>query len=73
MYAPGLRQSKRILNKFNNTKPQFQPFPLPVKHVNESDDEDDDSGSPFKIPKLFGGGDDCEVYTEKKTTKHEIH
>ena len=40
MYAPGLRQSKRILNKFSNTKPQIQPFPLPLKHVNESDDED---------------------------------
>jgi len=73
MYTP--RLSKRLLEKYTNTNTSngngggskfITPLPAFNNPVNaNNDDDDDDDQQPFKFPKLFGGNQNDDVYTEK--------
>jgi ATP-dependent protease ClpP protease subunit len=70
MYSPSFnRQSKRLLEQsIKHTSKKFKtPFPImPATGAIEADDSDsDDSGTPFKFPKLFGNDNASDVYTER--------
>jgi len=63
MYAPSIRQSKRLMAKYP-IPPIMAPSPgMGISYGN--DDSDDDDSQPFKFPRLFGGGDNHDVYTVK--------
>jgi ATP-dependent protease ClpP protease subunit len=67
MYSPSLaRQSKRVLEqsaKHSSSKKFRTPFPI-IPAADDAD-SDDDGGAPFKFPKLFGGDNSSDVYTER--------
>jgi ATP-dependent protease ClpP protease subunit len=63
MYAPSIRQSKRLMAKF--PIPPIMTPPPGMRGSHDNDDSDDDDTQPFKFPKLFGGGDNNDVYTVK--------
>ena len=74
MFSPSLTRntrSKRLLEQstnYSSSKKFKSPFPIiPSIGTPDADgDSDDDGGSsPFKFPKLFGGGDSNDVYTER--------
>lgn len=72
MYSPSLtRQSKRLLEQsrkysYSSSKKIKTPFPImPTTGAPEADDSDDDGCAPFKFPKLFGGDNSSDVYTER--------
>ncbi len=71
MYSPSFtRQSKRLLEQsimHSSSKKFKSPFPIiPANEPNADDDDNDDGGSsPFKFPKLFGGDNSNDVYTER--------
>jgi ATP-dependent protease ClpP protease subunit len=73
MFSPNLqtmnlRKSKRVWDQMNYPRSSgITPFPMmaPLGGVpKDDDDSDDEGGSPFKFPKLFGGADN-DVYSEK--------
>ena len=61
MYAPSIRQSKRLMAKY-----PIPPIMVPPPGMGPgNDDSDDEDSQPFKFPKLFGSGDNYDVYTVK--------
>lgn len=72
MYTPSLRrQSKRLLELATNPgnpakggKKFISPFPG-IGQSNGGNDDSDDESQPFKFPKIFGGNNNDDVYTER--------
>ena len=68
MYAPSLRrQSKRLLSQdaVRASKKFISPFPAIGNAPVADDDGSDDESQPFKFPKIFGGDNHSDVYTER--------